>query len=150
MPVQTTSDRLPPADPVPLAPDADTAAVLAPVDALLAAIGAHDPAAALRVVRAEGSLTVAAEKPDGSRSVRRMGWSDFAAALKPGPEPVEERLTDRVVEIDGDIALVWAPYRLLVGGKLHHCGVNHFDLVRESGAWKILNVTYSQRTTGCE
>jgi len=28
--------------------------------------------------------------------------------------------------------------------------VDHFDLVRENGAWKVQNVTWSSRTTGCE
>src|SRR3546814_10786446 len=35
------------------------------------------------------------------------------------------------VEIDGDIAMVWAPYTFLLDGKPHHCGIDHFDLIRE-------------------
>src|SRR3546814_4268831 len=53
------------------------------------------------------------------------------------------------VEIDGDIAMVWAPYTFLLDGKPHHCGIDHFDLIREGIQWKVLNVTWSQRTTGC-
>ena len=45
--------------------------------------------------------------------------------------------------------MVWAPYTLLKDGKPDHCGYDHFDLVREGTTWKILNVTWSQRTTGC-
>src|SRR3546814_6159289 len=52
------------------------------------------------------------------------------------------------VEIDGDIAMVWAPYTFLLDGKPHHCGIDHFDLIREGIQWKVLNVTWSQRTTG--
>jgi hypothetical protein len=27
--------------------------------------------------------------------------------------------------------------------------VDHFDLVRENGAWKIMNLTFSSRMMGC-
>jgi hypothetical protein len=58
-------------------------------------------------------------------------------------------MIDTAIEVDGDIAMVWGPYTFTVNGKVHHCGVNHFDLVRDGGSWKVLNVTWSQRTTGC-
>ena len=142
------SDRLPPANALP--PPSDETAVMAPVNALFAALAAHDGAAILAQGRPEGGATVAVERADGSRSVRHLGWAEFAAGIKPGPERLEERLTDPAIEIDGDIALVWSPYEFLVDGKIAHCGVDHFDLVREAGRWRIQNVTWSQRTSGCE
>jgi hypothetical protein len=30
-----------------------------------------------------------------------------------------------------------------------NCGFDHFDLVREAGAWKVMNLTFSSRLTGC-
>ena len=142
------SDRLPPADPLPLA-DPYTAAVMVPIRAMLAGIGAGDGAAATAQVRAEGGATAVAENADGTRAVRHLSWPEFAARFQPGGDRSEERLGEPAIEIDGDIAMVWAPYAFLVGGKLHHCGFDHFDLVREAGRWKVLNVTWSQRTTGC-
>ena len=143
-----SADKLPPANPLPYA-DPAAAAVMAPIDAMFRGLAAHAAAAILAQVRTEGSATVAIEKPDGTRSVRHMRWAEFAAGVKPGPDRLEEKLTDAVIEVDGDIAMVWGPYTFTVNGKLHHCGVDHFDLIREGGAWKVLNVTWSQRTTGC-
>ena len=60
-----------------------------------------------------------------------------------------ERITNPVVEQDGDVALVWAPFTITMGGKLVSCGYDHFDLVRENGAWKVMNLTFSSRTEGC-
>ncbi len=57
--------------------------------------------------------------------------------------------TSPAVEIDGDIAMVWGRYVFLHDGKPHHCGIDHFDLVRTEGAWRIVNATWSSRTTGC-
>ena len=131
-------------------PGTDEGAVMAPINAMFAGLAARDSAAILAQLRSDGGATVASEKADGTRSVRHLSWADFAAGIKPGPEKYEERITNPAIEIDGDIAMVWAPYVFLVDGKAHHCGIDHFDLVREAGAWKILNVTWSQRTTGCE
>ncbi|WHU04069.1 hypothetical protein [Sphingomonas sp. NIBR02145] len=144
----TPAAKLPPANPLPYE-DAEAAAVLAPINAMFAGLAAHDGAAILAQTRPEGGATVAVEKPDGSRAIRHLSWADFAGGIKPGPEKLEERISTPAIEVDGDIAMVWAPYVFLIDGKAHHCGINHFDLLRENGSWKVLNVTWSQRTTGC-
>lgn len=133
----------------PPAPDADAPAVLATVQRMFDGLAARDAAAILAQTRPEGGATVADERADDTRQVRHLSWAAFAAGIKPGPERYQERLTDPAVEVDGDIAMVWSPYVFTIDGKAHHCGTDHFDLVRENGAWKVLNVTWSQRTTGC-
>jgi len=89
------------------------------------------------------------EGPDRPSVLRHPSWADFVAGLKPGPEKFEPRVRQMLVRVDGDIAMAWTPYVFLIDGKVHHCGVNHFDLVREDDRWKILNVTSSSRTVGC-
>jgi hypothetical protein len=130
-------------------PPAAEAAVLQPIDALFAALAARDSAAIQAQGIDGGSATSVAENADGTHIVRQMSWADFAAHIKPGPERYEERLTDPAIEIDGDIAMVWSPYLFLIDGKVHHCGVDHFDLIRRDGAWKVLHVTWTSRTVGC-
>lgn len=145
----TPTPRLPPANPLPYE-DPDAAAVMAPVNAIFAALAAHDGQAVLAHVRPEGKVTVASERPDGTRAIRDLDWAGFAANLKPGPEKLEERMPNPAIEVDGDIAMVWGAFTFLIDGKVHHCGVNHFDLIRENGQWKVLNITWSSRTTGCQ
>ena len=144
----TPTAKLPPANPLPYE-DAEAAAVMTPINAMFAGLAAKDGAAILAQTRPEGGATVAIEKPDGSRAIRHISWADFAGGIKSGPEKLEERISNPAIEVDGDIAMVWVPYVFLIDGKAHHCGINHFDLLRENGSWKILNVTWSQRTTGC-
>jgi hypothetical protein len=145
---QAASDKLPPATPLPLA-DPDTAAVMAPVDALFAGLSARDAGQIAAQLRDDGGATVASVAADGSKAVHHLSWAEFTAGIKAGPEKYEERLSDPAIEMDGDIAMIWGPYTFFLDGKPHHCGVDHFDLVRENGAWKIQNITWSQRTTGC-
>ena len=148
----TPTQPMPRGTGLPPAADAatDTAAVLATIQRMFDGLAARDGAAILAQVRPEGAATVAAERPDGSRSIRRLSWAEFAGGVKPGPERYQERLTDPAVEVDADIAMVWSPYVFTINGVAHHCGVDHFDLVREAGQWKVLNVTWTQRTTGCD
>ncbi|MEP7006717.1 MAG: nuclear transport factor 2 family protein [Sphingomonas bacterium] len=131
-------------------PGTDEGAVMAPINALFAGLAARDSTAIMAQLRPEGGATAANEAPNGTRAVRHMSWAEFAAGIKPGPEKYEERISNPAIEIDGDIAMVWAPYTFLIDGKAHHCGVDHFDLVREAGAWKIVNITWTARATGCE
>jgi len=141
--------KLPKWNPLPMDGSAE-AAVMMPINAMFAGLEARDGAKILLATRPEGGATVAGEKADGTRAIRHMTWADFAGGIKPGPEHYREKLVDPAVEIDGDIAMVWSRYIFTIDDKVHHCGVDHFDLVRESGAWKVLNVTSSSRTTGCE
>jgi hypothetical protein len=130
-------------------PDADTAAVLAPIGRLFAALTSRDAAQITANTLPSGRATAVVTLPDGTRAIRARSWADFAAGIKDGPGTLEERLLNPAVEIDGDIAMVWSNYVFLIDGKLSHCGVDHFDMVRDGGGWKILNITWTQRSTDC-
>jgi hypothetical protein len=135
---------------VPADAAAERAAVMRTVDALFAGIGARDAAAIAATEYAPGGgATVAVEKDDGSRTITHRSWPEVNARFAPGPERYAETMTDPTVLVDGDIAMVWGRYSFSIDGKLHHCGVDHFDLVREAGQWKIANLSWTQRTTGC-
>jgi hypothetical protein len=142
------------ASPVAVAPssqaDSDVAAIMSTVNALRAAVVAHDGAGVLAVIRPEGEATIVAERPDRSFVIRHPTWAEFVGGIRPGPERFDPRFHDVIVRVDGPIAVAWTPYAFSVDGTLHHCGANHFDLLRENGAWKILNITYTYRTRRCQ
>ena len=129
-------------------PGTDEAQVMVPVGALLAAIGARDVAAIGLTLRPDATLTTVAEQGSTS-TITHKSRDEFLARFARGTERFEERLSDPAIEIDGNIAMVWGRYTFLIDGKVHHCGYDHFDLVRDSGGWKIQNLTWSSRTTGC-
>ena len=141
-----SSGQLPPAQPIP-PPDFETANVLAPIQQLFAAFAAGDSAAVLRLTFPEGRVTATGERASGN-GLRQMSWTEFAQRVTPDAR-FSERISDPAVEVDGDIAMVWAPFVVRVNGKVANCGFDHFDLVRDQGAWKVMNLTFSSRTTGC-
>ena len=122
--------------------------MLAPIAGLFAAFEAGDAAAMLRHVYPDGRVTASGTRGDGAPNLRQQAWTEFAGRVRPD-RAFTERISDPVIDIDGDIAMVWAPFVVSVGGKVSNCGVDHFDLVRENGTWKVMNLTFSSRTTGC-
>ena len=135
---------LPPANALP-PPGTVEAAIMAPVNAAFAAIGAKDGAALLAQTYPGGSATSV-----GDGKITRMSWPEMAERFKPGGPRYEEVMFDPAIDVDGDIAMVWAPYVFRLDGKVHHCGIDHFDLVRSDGRWRVLNITWSSRTTACD
>ncbi|WP_240700283.1 nuclear transport factor 2 family protein [Sphingomonas gei] len=132
-----------------LPPPGTEAAVLAPVNALFAGLASRDGAAMAATLHGDGGITVAVAQPDGTKTIRQQKFAEWAAGIKPGPERYEERMPAPAIEIDGDIAMVWGDYVFLIDGKLSHCGVDHFSLVRVDGQWKITNLAWTSRTTDC-
>ena len=140
------AQQLPPAQPIP-PPDFAVAGVLAPIEQLFAAFAAGDSAAMLRLVHPAGRVTATGTRASGS-GLRQQSWSEFAARVTPASR-FSETISDPAIEIDGDIAMVWAPFVVRVDGKVTNCGMDHFDLVRDNGAWKVMNLTFSSRVIGC-
>ena len=127
---------------------ADRSAILAPIDAAFVALEKQDSAELLRHVYPEGRVVAVGTLGSGKQVFRRESWTDYAARMKPG-NGFKERIIDPTIAIDGDIGLVWAMFTIEVGGKITACGYDHFDMVRQDGTWKIMNITFSSRTTGC-
>ena len=102
----------------------------------------------LRHVYPDGRVTASGTRGDGASNLRQQRWAEFADRIRPD-RAFQESISDPVIEIDDDIAMVWAPFVVRVGGKVSNCGVDLFDLVRENGTWRVMNLTFSSRTTGC-
>jgi len=143
---QVSSGQFSPPQPIP-PPDFETANVLAPIQGLFAAFEAGDSAAMLRLVYPNRRVTATGERASGS-GLRQQSWIEFAQRITPHAR-FSESISDPAIEIDGDVAMVWAPFVIRVNGKVANCGFDHFDLIRDNGAWKVMNLTFSSRTTGC-
>ncbi len=81
--------------------------------------------------------------------IRSSELLNYAATT--GKEQIwDEKLTDYIVNSDGNIAHVWAPYEYYLDGKFSHCGANSFTLVYTDESWKILNIIDSIRIGSCK
>src|SRR6201991_714528 len=120
----------------------EEAAVLAPVQAMFDGMAKYDQPAMLATVQPEGSVALLR---DGK--MLRMTLGDFIGKIKASPKRIEERIHDPLVRIDGDIAMVWAPYDFLVDGQVKHCGTDIVNLVRVDGRWLVAGIADNSRDT---
>lgn len=116
--------------------------VLAPIQALFDGMAKYDRDAMLAPVQPEGSVALLR---DGK--VVRMTLGDFANHIKPGKDKIQERIHDPLIRIDGDIAMVWAPYEFLINGQVKHCGTDVVNLVRIEGRWLIAGIADNSRSS---
>jgi hypothetical protein len=119
----------------------DEQAVLAPIHDMFDAMAKHDAAAFKKPLLPGGSLTLMRNgKPV---QLTFDAFTDLIA--KPSQAPTQERIHDPLVRIDNDLAVVWAPFDFLVGGKVDHCGTDLFNLVKVEGKWLIASVADTGR-----
>jgi hypothetical protein len=111
-------------------------AVLASFQAMLDGIAKRDKEAMLKQLLPGGSATLVRNgKPV------QMSFDALTDRLsQPGKEAREERIHDALVRVDGDVAIIWAPFEFLIDGTVDHCGRDVANLVRVDGRWLIASI----------
>jgi hypothetical protein len=108
------------------------------VNALFSAMKNSDGLGITTVFGDSALLQSIVSHPDGRTEIRNELVRDFSTQISKLPKGVaDERIIFETIRIDGELAMVWAPYQFYYNGKLHHCGVDSFQLVRIKGEWKI-------------
>lgn len=152
--IATTMALAPRAVRAQLAPSSagDAKAVMAVIARLFDGMRAGDSSMVRSVFDPRVRMITVSMRNGARQTTLEQGADGFAKAVgTPHPEVWDERIANERIAIDGDLASVWVDYGFFVGAKFSHCGVDHFLLVRGgSGAWSILELADTRRTTGCE
>lgn len=95
------------------------------------------------------SVSVSSEE---NSTLTTTAYSDFVKTIIaiPPETKFEEKLHDFYVRINGNLANVTTPYSFYLNGKISHCGVNSFQLMKDNGKWKIINLVDTRRKTDCD
>lgn len=134
------------ATPPPLPGDERTE-ILASVKSLIDALASNDHEAVDALLEREGSM-VRHDIRDPAKPGQTV--TAFAKLRKPddGDGPVMvERLGIPTLFQRGPIAQVWVPYRFSIAGKLSHCGIDAFTLVKRDDRWRIAGLVYTVEST---
>lgn len=124
--------------------------VLASVQAFLAAMKAKDTVGMKLALDPATRFTLLRSSANGTRVMALSGADFLKAVSEPGGPTYDEPLRKPVIQVEGDLAHVWAEYQVrLEPGKVHHCGYDSFQMARLGGRWKILNVSDTYREEGC-
>lgn len=117
--------------------------VIAGAEAFFAALRSDDKTALARQMVPEGVIFVHNRmKPD----LPRVDIVPVAKHLEnwlKSPPGLDEQMIYSTVVVNGDMAQVWGPYRLSVGGKTSHCGINSLSMVRTAEGWKVANTSFT-------
>jgi Domain of unknown function (DUF4440) len=116
-------------------------AVLASFQAMLDGIAKRDKQAMMKQLLPGGSATLMRNgKPV------QMSFDALTDRLsEPGSDTREERIHDALVRIDGDVAIIWAPFEFLMDGKVDHCGRDVATMIRVDGRWLIASIGDNSR-----
>jgi len=76
--------------------------------------------------------------------------SFLVVVSRPHQEVYDEQIRFDLVRIDGELAIVWAPYKFYLGSQFSHCGVDSFQLIKINGEWKIQYLIDTRRRQGCD
>jgi uncharacterized protein YecT (DUF1311 family) len=120
-------------------------AVTETANRLFAAMEERDTAALRTLMHPRAQIVSVASTGVAVRSA-----DEWIRGLGRTTDALVERMWDADVEIDGDMATLWAPYDFHLGERFSHCGTDAFQFVREGGAWKMISITFTRRTAGCE
>jgi hypothetical protein len=126
-----------------------------------AAQSAADREAVLKVVQVFFD-TMTAKDVDGARGIlvpqgrfhvmdmnkpksepRSFSNEEYFAQLQASRQTMRERIWNPEVRVHGLIATMWAPYDFWIDGKLSHCGIDAFDLIKTVEGWKIAGGIYT-------
>lgn len=87
---------------------------------------------------------------EGAPMIRVDSIDAFVRAVGTPHEQVwDERISDLVVQVDGNLAQVWMNYTFYAGDRKSHCGVNAAQLFRGPDGWKFIQLADTRRRADC-
>lgn len=126
------------------AQSADESAINAVVQKLFEGMAAHDAATMQSTMLPDARLYSARNDapPTGTAA------DQFVSRVSTMSNRLLERLTGAPkILIHGRTAQVWSDYEFLLDGKLAHCGVDSFSLLKTADDWKIASIVYTAETS---
>lgn len=127
----------------------DAKDALAVVNKMFAEMANHNPAAIADVWTKESNLTAVIKRKDGTTAIVNFTGEKFSQNFAEKKGEIKEDMYDQKTFVDGDIAMVWGRYVFFVDGKISHCGLNTFQLVKADSVWKIANAASTIDAGGC-
>ena len=127
----------------------DAKEALAVVNKLFDMMAAHKPAEIVALHTPEAQLVAIMKNKEGKSVNRTFKAEDFSKNFAEKKAELLEDMYAPKVEVHGDFAHVWGRYVFFVNGKISHCGVNAFHLVRTDAGWRIAGAASTMEPQGC-
>ena len=126
-------------------------AIMKPIELLFEAMHRGDSAMASKAFSVNPTITTVMKDKNGNTVLCADDLEKFMNAVgTPHPEPWSEKVWDVEIRSADNLATAWMNYAFYVGKRFSHCGVDAFQLVRETdGEWRIFFIADTRKTTDC-
>jgi hypothetical protein len=119
------------------------------VEKMFTEMSAHNPPAIVELFTKEATLTAIIKAKDGKSRIVTFTGEAFSKNFAEKHGELKEDMYAPKIEVDGDWAMVWGRYVFFIDGKVSHCGINAFHLVKTDAGWKIANASSTIDPTAC-
>ena len=89
------------------------------------------------------------KKDDRSMIIEESKDDLLFAITSPRTNVWKEEIISCEIQLEGDLAQVWAHYTFYLDGKILHCGIDAFQLFKSPDGWKIIQITDTRRKENC-
>lgn len=131
------------------AQSADEKDALAVANTMFAEMANHNPAGISALWTKDAMLTAIIRGKDGKNKIVTFTSEAFSKNFVEKKNEIKELMYAPETKVDGDLALVSGRYVFFVDGKISHCGVNAFHIVRTDAGWKIAAASSTIDATNC-
>ncbi|MFC1659850.1 nuclear transport factor 2 family protein [Gemmatimonadota bacterium] len=104
----------------------------------------------IRNALAPGARLMGIRTVEGRPTLQTTDFEDFIPRVVGSEARMDERNWDVQIEVKGDLANVWQRFNMFINGELSHCGTEVIHLFRFPEGWKILHLSETLTSEGCE
>ena len=131
------------------AQNTDEKDALAVANTMFTEMANHNPAAISALWMKDAMLTAIIRGKDGKSRISSFSAEAFSKNFAEKKNEIKELMYAPETKVDGDLALVSGRYVFFVDGKVSHCGINAFHIVRTETGWKIAGASSTIDPTNC-
>jgi len=119
--------------------------VLVPINTMFDAMREHNGKKLLAQFTPQAIL----ERVNNKNEVVGSELNKFAAFVTKTSKHLDEQIFNIKINESGNLANAWVPFAFYLDGKLSHCGVNSFQLVKLESQWKVRYLMDNSYTGDC-
>jgi hypothetical protein len=108
-------------------------AVVQPIINLFDAMRAHNG----DKLKAQFTDQAMLQRAKNDNTIVNADIAQFAAGISKSKNNLNEVLLSAKVQQQDNLATVWTPFVFYLDGKVSHCGINSFQMVKIDNQWKI-------------
>jgi len=124
----------------------ESAAVLNPIKNMFDAMREHDGKKFSNQFTQKAIL----ERANKINEIEISNLNKFSEFINTTNKHLDEQTFDIKINISDNLASAWVPFAFYLDGKLSHCGVNSFQLIKQQEQWKVRYLIDNAYSGDCE